>query len=134
MDRISVTQAAQIAGVGKSTVRRAIKRGELPAELVNGPNGEQFMVSVDAVQQWTASRGAPPHSADDAPLVEELWSVLKQSQETTEQALLALRTAQLENEQLKQQVSQLRNKLGMTKPSPWARYRKKVGLWAKRAR
>ena len=59
MDTISVTEAATLAGVGKSTIRRAIKRGELLASIVEGPNGEQFSVSLSSFEKWMADRGAP---------------------------------------------------------------------------
>ena len=59
MENISVAQAATLAGVGKSTVRRAIKKGELLATTTEGPNGEQFTISGSSFESWMAKRGAP---------------------------------------------------------------------------
>ena len=56
MENISVSEAATLAGVGKSTIRRAIKKGELLATTVEGPNGEQFSVSVSSFEKWMYSK------------------------------------------------------------------------------
>ena len=128
MDTISVTEAATLAGVGKSTIRRAIKRGELLASIVEGPNGEQFSVSLSSFEKWMADRGAPAvHQtvgAGQAPeasgaLVvhqgEQAWDAVVESQQTVQKALEALERAQGENLKMVRQVAHLEGKIEANK-------------------
>ncbi len=117
-DFILVAEAAKLAGVGKSTVRRAIKKGELFASMMDGPNGEQFMVSLSSFEEWMESRGGAPAvhqwsasgalSTDIGPMVQENsgppWEAYIKSQETVQKALEALERAQ---DKLMDQGSQL---------------------------
>ena len=100
MENISVSEAATLAGVGKSTIRRAIKKGELLATTVEGPNGEQFSVSVSSFEKWMSERGAPevhhqvtPAAPEGALVVhqgEQAWDAVVESQQTVQKALDAL--------------------------------------------
>ena len=126
MNEMSVAQAAELAGVGKSTIRRAIKKGELLATVVEGPNGEQFSVSASSFREWMESRGvageplmgeagtalvgAPPvHQPSQA------WEAVMESQQTVQQALTALEKAQAENLKMVHQVMHLQNELNSQK-------------------
>ena len=48
--RLTIKEAAKRLGVSDKTVRRRIKKGELPAQLVDSPYGEQYMIPADAVE------------------------------------------------------------------------------------
>jgi len=48
--QMTIKEAAEMLGVSDKTVRRRIKKGELPAELVDSPYGEQYMIPADAVE------------------------------------------------------------------------------------
>lgn len=125
MDTISVTEAATLAGVGKSTIRRAIKKGELLASTIEGPNGEQFSVSLSSFEEWMAKRGAPqvkhqvsPGEPDGALVVhqgEQAWDAVVESQQTVQKALEALERAQAENIKLVRQAAHLEGKLEANK-------------------
>lgn len=43
----SIAEAAALLGVSPQTVRRRIKRGDLRALLVDGPNGAEYRISAD---------------------------------------------------------------------------------------
>lgn len=47
---MTIAQAAERLGVSTKTVRRWIKAGRLPAELVDGPYGPEYRVPATAVQ------------------------------------------------------------------------------------
>lgn len=121
MENISVSEAATLAGVGKSTIRRAIKKGELLATTVEGPNGEQFSVSVSSFEKWMAERGAPevhhqvtPAAPEGALVVhqgEQAWDAVVESQQTVQKALDALERAQAENLKMVRQVAHLEGKM-----------------------
>ncbi|MFA5506732.1 MAG: hypothetical protein WC314_25870 [Vulcanimicrobiota bacterium] len=116
MENISVLEAATLAGVGKSTIRRAIKKGELLATTVEGPNGEQFSVSVSSFEKWMAERGAPEvhHQVSSGALVhcgEQVWDAMVESQQTVQKALDALERAQAENLKMVRQVAHLEGKM-----------------------
>jgi excisionase family DNA binding protein len=123
MENLSVAEAATLAGVGKSTIRRAIKRGELLATTVEGPNGEQFSVSVSSFEAWMASRGGAPQvhqtvepgAAPSGALVvhqgEQAWDAVVESQQTVQKALEALERAQAENIKMVRQVAHLEGKM-----------------------
>jgi excisionase family DNA binding protein len=128
MENISVAEAATLAGVGKSTIRRAIKKGELLASIEEGPNGEQFSVSMSSFESWMAERGAPeghqtfsPGKASDrsGALVvhqgEQAWDAVVESQQTVQKALDALERAQAENMKMVRQVAHLEGKLESNK-------------------
>jgi excisionase family DNA binding protein len=126
MDNISVAEAATLAGVGKSTIRRAIKKGDLLATPVEGPNGEQFSVSLSSFESWMAGRGAPQvhhtvkaGAAPSGALVvhqgEQAWDAVVESQQTVQKALEALERAQTENIKMVRQVAHLEGKLESTK-------------------
>lgn len=125
MGTISVTEAATLAGVGKSTIRRAIKKGDLLASTVEGPNGEQFSVSLSSFETWLAKRGAPkmtqevkPGAPSEALVVhqgEQAWDAVVESQQTVQKALDALERAQAENIKLVRQTAHLEGKLEANK-------------------
>ena len=48
--QMTIKEAAEMLGVSDKTVRRRIKKGELPAQLVDSPYGEQYMIPADAVE------------------------------------------------------------------------------------
>jgi MerR family copper efflux transcriptional regulator len=47
---LSVSEAAKMLGVSEKTVRRRIKAGDLLAELVPGPYGQQYRIPASAIQ------------------------------------------------------------------------------------
>lgn len=120
MENLSVTEAATLAGVGKSTIRRAIKRGELLATTTDGPNGEQFLVSLSSFESWMESRGASAvhHVSPGAPTGalavhqgEQAWGAVVESQQTVQKMLEALEKSQAENLKMVRQVAHLEGKL-----------------------
>ena len=117
MDNLSVAEAATLAGVGKSTIRRAIKKGDLLATTTDGPNGEQFSVSLSSFEDWMAHRGAPAvHHTQNAGTAmvhhgEQAWDAVVESQQTVQKALEALERAQTENIKMVRQVAHLEGKL-----------------------
>ena len=125
MNSMSVAQAAELAGVGKSTVRRAIKKGDLLATVEDGPNGEQFSISMSSFEEWMASRGTPlekvqnePGTAIGAPVAHQsdgAWDAVIESQQTVQKALAALEKAQSENLKMVHQVFQLQGELSSQK-------------------
>ena len=48
-DTVSVAEAAQRLGVHEKTLRRWIRTGRIPADLVDGPYGPQYHVPVSAL-------------------------------------------------------------------------------------
>lgn len=117
MKNLSVAEAATLAGVGKSTIRRAIKKGDLLASVEEGPNGEQFSVSMSSFENWMSERGAPAvHQVEtNGALVkhqgEQAWDAVIESQQTVQKALEALERAQSENIKMVRQVAHLEGKL-----------------------
>lgn len=121
MENISVSEAATLAGVGRSTIRRAIKKGELLASVIEGPNGEQFSVSLTSFQEWMKERGAPAvHQTGPtgesvgAPLVhqsEQAWDAVMESQHTVQKAIEALERSQEENLKMVRQLAHLEGKM-----------------------
>lgn len=120
-DYIIVAEAAKIAGVGKSTIRRAIKKGDLFASMIEGPNGEQFSVSISSFEAWMEKRGGAPTvhqwstsgalSTEIGPMVQQQesnppWEAYIKSQETVQKALDALERAQ---DRIMEQGSKLMN-------------------------
>jgi MerR family copper efflux transcriptional regulator len=49
-DTLTIADAARELGISEKTVRRWIKGGRLSAELEDGPYGQQYRVSTQAVQ------------------------------------------------------------------------------------
>ncbi|GAB6178949.1 hypothetical protein JCM14036_02680 [Desulfotomaculum defluvii] len=49
-DLLSLDEAAERLGVHKETVRRRIRRGEIKAEKINGPFGEQYFVPESEIR------------------------------------------------------------------------------------
>lgn len=63
--KVSVKEAARILGISQQTVRRRIKRGDIPAQKVPRPQGFTYRVDlpdevIDQVKEATASRDATP--------------------------------------------------------------------------
>lgn len=56
MSMLGLKEAANLAGVSRDTLRRAIQRGELPALLVTGKTGPQFEVDLADVEVWLQKR------------------------------------------------------------------------------
>lgn len=118
MENISVAQAATLAGVGKSTVRRAIKKGDLLGSITDGPNGEQFEISLSSFETWMASRGAPAVHQTQSPGTavvphqgEQAWDAVVESQQTVQKALEALEKSHNENIKMVRQMAHLEGKL-----------------------
>lgn len=49
MDYLTITEAAEKLGVSKDTIRRRIKKGEITAELRDGPYGHQYYIPLDGL-------------------------------------------------------------------------------------
>lgn len=45
----TIAEAAAMLDVSTKTIRRRIHKGEIPAELVDGPYGQQYMIPADAI-------------------------------------------------------------------------------------
>lgn len=45
----SIAEAAELLGVSKKTVRRRIHKGELPAELEEGPYGPEYRIPAESI-------------------------------------------------------------------------------------
>lgn len=61
-DFLTVTEAADILGVGHQTVRRKIRDGELPAVQLGGP-GSHIRIPRDAFDMWLWSGGETADAA-----------------------------------------------------------------------
>ena len=91
------------------------------ATTVEGPNGEQFSVSVSSFEKWMAERGAPevhhqvtPAAPEGALVVhqgEQAWDAVVEPQQTVQKALDALERAQAENLKMVRQVAHLEGKM-----------------------
>lgn len=68
---IGLKEAAQLAGVSRDTLRRAIQRGELPALLVTGKTGPQFHVEEIEIQRWMQKRLTAYPMWQEAPVQDE---------------------------------------------------------------
>lgn len=53
MAKISISQAAQLLGVSKDTIRRKIKAKEVEAEKIDGPYGKQWAIEEDSLAKST---------------------------------------------------------------------------------
>ena len=125
MENLSVAEAATLAGAGKSTIRRAIKKGDLLATTTEGPNGEQFSISFSSFEAWMIARGTPTvhqtqnsAGAPGSAMVhqgEQAWDAVVESQQTVQKALDALERAQTENIKMVRQVAHLEGKLESNK-------------------
>jgi transposase len=51
---VALAQAEAEAGVSRSTLRAWYRNGEIPSRLVDGPNGPQRLVPLDAVVERAA--------------------------------------------------------------------------------
>lgn len=54
--QLSLRDAAEILGISKDTVWRAVQRGELQARLDSGPAGDQYWLSQTELQSWWTRR------------------------------------------------------------------------------
>jgi hypothetical protein len=62
---LTLSEAAQALGVAPKTVRHRIKRGEIAADLVEGPHGPEYRVPASAIHgagNGTATAAAAPAS------------------------------------------------------------------------
>lgn len=50
MERVGIKEAAKQMGVSDKTIRRWIRDGKLPAELVEGPYGKEYAIPVTALK------------------------------------------------------------------------------------
>lgn len=50
----SISEAAQALGCAAKTVRQRIKRGEIAADLVDGPHGPEYRIPVSALPTISA--------------------------------------------------------------------------------
>ena len=68
----TISDAARAAGVHPHTIRKRIKAGKLQATKVEGPNGPEYRIPIDAVHQLAAEvveakvAGAHPQHAGSA--------------------------------------------------------------------
>lgn len=57
-NKMGLREAAELVGVSKDTVWRAVQRGELPAEFDHGPAGDQYWIAQNELEAWWANRRA----------------------------------------------------------------------------
>lgn len=57
--QLTITQAAQIAGMNRASIWKVIKRGELIAVLTPTPfNRDVFMIDAEQFYRWLAARSS----------------------------------------------------------------------------
>lgn len=58
-DDLTLGEAIQVAGCSRSTLRVAIRRGQLPRRYAHGPHGLQLVFARADLQAWLAASPAP---------------------------------------------------------------------------
>lgn len=53
---MNITEASKILGVAEKSVRRYIKRGLIEAKMVEGRNGEEYLIDADSLQAFKSKR------------------------------------------------------------------------------
>ena len=91
----TIAEAAEVLDVSTKTVRRRIHKGEIPAELVDGPYGQQYMIPADAIDTIDVVKVNRPTDATTLALV------ITQAMDERDKGL------QDEITQLRQQVEEL---------------------------
>lgn len=65
---LGISEAADIAGCSRDTIRRAAQKEELVAEMGPGPRGPQWWIREDALRDWMDERQTyTPGYCDDPP-------------------------------------------------------------------
>ena len=100
MEEYTIAQAAQALGVSKDTIRRRIRKGEIPAEKKPGPYGDMYYIKEQGLAQAA-----------------EIIEVVAASRPVEVQEIKQLFDA-LQNEigQLREELEQLRGQLQLQKP------------------
>ncbi len=106
---LTITEAAQVLDLSKDTIRRRIKKGELPARKMAGPYGEMYYIQEHDLAQAAEIIQVVPVSRDiDAREFREMMQALHGE-------IAALR----------EEVEQLRGQLQLQAPAegkkPWWR-------------
>ena len=115
MNILGLKEAANVAGVSRDTLRRAIQRGELPALLVTGKTGPQFEVDQADVEVWVQKRAtAYPQWQEDEQVTQVQHSDPGQAAQGQNEAgetvgsQLSLRLANLEDSHRDQSMALVR--------------------------
>jgi len=100
VEEYTIAQAAQALGVSKDTIRRRIRKGEIPAEKKPGPYGDMYYIKEQGLAQAA-----------------EIIEVVAASRPVEVQEIKQLFDA-LQNEigQLREELEQLRGQLQLQKP------------------
>ena len=120
----TIAEAAACLGMSEKTIRRRIKAGLMPAELVDGPRGPQYLVALPAGgshQDMTVPERAGP-AADAVANAREFSAVVEQYHDslrfdlTQMQEELARTRRQLA--EMSGILAALQNRLGIPVPAP----------------
>jgi len=110
---LGLKEAANLAGVSRDTLRRAIQRGELPALLVTGKTGPQFEVDLADVEVWVQKRATVYPQWEDEQATQAQQDLLEDAQvqvqsEAGGTSELSLRLSSLEDSHRDQSLALVR--------------------------
>jgi excisionase family DNA binding protein len=110
---LGLKEAANLAGVSRDTLRRAIQRGELPALLVTGKTGPQFEVDQADVEVWVQKRATVYPQWEDEQVTQAQQDLLEDAQvqvqsEAGGTSELSLRLSSLEDSHRDQSLALVR--------------------------
>lgn len=113
MSMLGLKEAANLAGVSRDTLRRAIQRGELPALLVTGKTGPQFEVDQADVEVWVQKRATVYPQWEDEQATQAQQELLEDAQvqvqsEAGGTSELSLRLSSLEDSHRDQSLALVR--------------------------
>lgn len=113
MSMLGLKEAANLAGVSRDTLRRAIQRGELPALLVTGKTGPQFEVDQADVEVWVQKRATVYPQWEDEQATQAQQDLLEDAQvqvqsEAGGTSELSLRLSSLEDSHCDQSLALVR--------------------------
>ena len=113
MSMLGLKEAANLAGVSRDTLRRAIPRGELPALLVTGKTGPQFEVDQADVEVWVQKRATVYPQWEDEQATQAQQDLLEDAQvqvqsEAGGTSELSLRLSSLEDSHRDQSLALVR--------------------------
>lgn len=113
MSMLGLKEAANLAGVSRDTLRRAIQRGELPALLVTGKTGPQFEVDLADVEVWVQKRATVYPQWEDEQATQAQQDLLEDAQvqvqsEAGGTSELSLRLSSLEDSHRDQSLALVR--------------------------
>lgn len=113
MSMLGLKEAANLAGVSRDTLRRAIQRGELPALLVTGKTGPQFEVDQADVEVWVQKRATVYPQWEDEQATQAQQDLLEDAQvqvqsEAGGTSELSLRLSSLEDSHRDQSLALVR--------------------------